>query len=117
MGSFFLKRGDTQPVLQTQLLEPDGDPHDLSVGSPSVKLHIILADDTVLERDMTIITPADGIVQYAWAASDWDAGNLYVGYGHKMEYEVIRSSARITFPNTYDYDNLCIAPDIADGSS
>lgn len=108
---FHLKRGDTTPVLERTLLNPDGTAHDLT-GADNVFLHIELDDGTELSRTMSITDAANGVVQYSWLASDWDAGNLVVGI-HQMEYEVVAGTDRASFPNDGN-DFLQVAADIAD---
>lgn len=130
MGLFFLKTGDTRPVLEVGLKNPDGTPHDLT-GSTSWKLHIWLSDGSKLVRDMTKVGPdVDGTLRYTWVDSDWNpvsgggaVGGLVVGptpplapgqVEHRMEYEVIGPAARLTFPND-GYDTLRIIADIGQG--
>jgi hypothetical protein len=125
---FYLKRGDTRPILEVVLRDPPtgsqsvGDPHDLS-GADSVSLHIQLTDGTELTRTMTITDAVNGVVQYAWLATDWDTGNLVVGPSlplspgteeHRMEYEVKGpGAARLTFPNG-GYHTLRVYDDFGD---
>jgi len=134
MGTYYLKRGDVGPTMEVQLLDPDENAHDLSTGSPEVKLHIWLSDGTKLSaRDMTISDAANGKVQYKWQSSDWAAGELVASptppfspgqRDHRMEYEVLRAGApeRLTFPNggpqgaADAYDTLHIQDDIGEGS-
>jgi hypothetical protein len=142
MGIFYLKRRDTRTVLVAYLKNPDGSAHDLT-GASAVHLHIRLSDGTRLIRPMVIDpTPTTGIVRYTWLATDWDAqtgtlvdgayptGGLVVTPGtsgpggfviatgrneHRMEYEVVNGTARLTFPND-GYDVLRITDDIGQGA-
>jgi hypothetical protein len=114
MGIFSLKRGDTYPILEVILLNPDGTVHDLT-GTVSYELHIALASGSVLTRPMTKEgADTEGRLRYAWAPTDWDPGGLFASpYMHRMEYEVIGiAQNRLTFPN-YGWDELEIRPDIA----
>jgi len=116
MGLFFLKQRDTRPILEVVLKNPDGSVHDLS-GAAGFKLHIWLADGTKISRDMVQQgAPTDGTLRYTWVDTDWNTGNLAVttGHDHRMEYEVIAGTVRMTFPN-YGYDALRIIPDIGQG--
>jgi hypothetical protein len=117
---FHLKYRDTYPVLEVELLNPDGTVHDLG-GAFSVTLHIRLSDGSAtLSRAMTIYDSPNGIVRYAWQTTDWTTGGLVVGPSvplapgvveHRMEYEVVGpGSNRLTFPN-YGYDTLRIITD------
>lgn len=116
MGIFHLKEFDTQPILMVALVNPNGTPHDLTVGSPSVKLHINLANDVgKMTRQMTIDDASGGIVVYLWdRITDWDTpGNLFASTAHLMDYEVTRAISRVTFPND-GYDTLSILRHITD---
>lgn len=128
---FSLKRYDTRPVFEVVLHDPPpvgsqdgtvGPVHDLT-GASAQKLHIKLADGTVLTRNMVIEgLPTAGTLRYTWIATDWDAvsaggtvGGLVVG-DHEMEYEVISGTSRMTFPNRReDNHKLHITLDIANG--
>jgi len=113
VNTFVLKRGDTLPILEVVLKNPDGSVHDLT-GSTDWKLHVKLATGAVVTRTMTK-QGADvlGTLRYVWVAADWNAGGL-VGnlFDHHMEYEVIAGTNRLTFPND-GYDVLRILPDLA----
>lgn len=121
---FYLKYRDTRPILEVVLKDPDGSVHDLT-GATTFKLHMWLSDGTTkLTRDMTLFGPAaNGTLRYTWLATDWDAGNLVIGpvlplkpgeVEHRMEYEVMAGTARLTFPND-GYDVLRILTDIGQG--
>lgn len=111
MARFTLKRGDTRPILEVTLVDPDGNARDLT-GADSVTLHIELSDGTKLERSMSVHDAEAGVARYTWQASDWDSGNLVAGT-HTMEYEVIDGAERSTYPNDGD-DTLRIVKDIGD---
>ena len=123
MAMFYLKRGDTLPVLAPVLRNPDGSVHDLT-GATKAFLHIWLESGTKLaERVMALpVDPLTGQPTYSWQESDW-TDYLVVGR-HRMEYEVLGpGDARLTFPNAAEegvpnaaYDKLIIAEDIGQGS-
>lgn len=134
MGVFFLKYRDTLPVLEVVLKNPDDTVFNLT-GTTSWKLHVWLSTDvtkaTPLIRDMTKFgADANGTLRYQWVAADWGAyasagavGGLVVGptlplipgqVEHRMEYEVLAATVRITFPNG-GYDTLRILTDIGQG--
>lgn len=109
--AFTLKRGDTQPVLEVSLLNPDGSAYD-PTSAVWVKLHIKLESGTVQTRTMTVVATKP---RYAWVAADWTGGTPLVVGTHRMEYEVQPSAGqRLTFPNDRD-DTLIITQDLADG--
>jgi hypothetical protein len=122
---FYLKFGDTLPILKVTLLNPDGTPADLT-GTTGWKLHVRKPDGSVVIRDMAIDgAPTLGIVKYIWTVADWDVLNVngYLAAGpalplkqgereHEMEYKVLSGTSRLTFPNT-GYDTLRISRDIS----
>ena len=128
MRTFYLKEGDTRPILAPPLRNPAAVPggpdtaYDLT-GADSVTCHITLSDGTKISKTMAF--PADrttGIPTYAWLATDWDPGGLVASpalpladgvVDHRMEYEVLGPAAgqRLTFPNN-DYDTLHIEADL-----
>lgn len=118
MGTFYLKKGDTRPVLEVALKNPDLSAFDLT--GATIKLLIRLNDGTELSRNMVIFgDDVDGVVRYTWLSTDWDEGNLIVGptppylatdIDHLMEYEVVNGTLRLTFPNN-GYDILRIFED------
>jgi hypothetical protein len=138
MGTFHLKYRDTRPILEVVLYNPDDTVHDLT-GSTSWKLHIDISlgtsyDPIELTRDMVIFgAPTNGTLRYTWVSGDWaagtptggpyTAGGLVVGPSiplgprnieHRMEFEVIDGTSRLTFPNSA-YDTLQIISDIGQG--
>lgn len=120
MGTFYLKYRDTEPLLEVALKNPDGTAFDLT-SSTAWELHIWLSDGTKLTRTMTVYGAAtNGILRYQWLTTDWDTGNLVASptlplspsdVDHRMEYEVLTASGRITFPND-GYDVLRVTTDI-----
>jgi hypothetical protein len=116
MAIFRLKRGDTRPILEVALKNPDGSAHDLT-GSTAWKLHIRV-NGTVFTRDM-IKQGLDtaGVLRYLWVDADWVAGLPAPASPHgkaelQMEYEVIGGTSRMTFPNG-GHDTLIIVGDLA----
>ena len=117
---FTLKRGDTRPILEVALTNPDGSAHDLT-GSTAWQLHVQLPEGTVFTRDMVKQgLDTAGVLRYTWVATDWEpidpddpklpAPDLLVDL--PMEYEVSGgSSSRLTFPNG-SYDTLRIKRDV-----
>lgn len=118
MSTFSIKRGDTLPILEVALKNPDGSPHDLT-GATAFKLYVRLNNSTVLTRDMVKQgLDTAGVLRYTWLSTDWDPGNLPTSipqYRTKrlpMEYEVVSGASRMTFPNN-GTDILEIQGDIA----
>ena len=111
MNVFYLKRGDTRPILEVQLKNPDGTIHDLT-GSTDWRLNIYVADH-VMTRLMTKVDPdTAGLLRYAWLTTDWGPGGLPAlapakEKQYRMEYEVLSGGHRMTFPNDrFDYLQL-----------
>ena len=137
MSVWYLKRGDTGPAWERNLLNPDGTAYD-ATGATACYLHIRLSDGSILKRTMTIVTNNPALVRYAPVTTDWDAvsgggtvGGFVTGPAlpltpgqveHRMEYEVVGpGGARLTFPNGGErieeaYDVLRIWNDIGQGT-
>jgi len=124
MAVFHLKLRDTRPVLRVNLLNPDGTPHDLT-GVDAVHLHVLLTSGVLFSREMTIEgSPLLGEVGYSWVAADWSGSPALVAspslpppkgtLEHRMEYEVISGTSRLTFPNNA-YDILRVLADLGQG--
>ena len=119
MSTFYLKRGDTRPILQVQLRNPDGSIHDLT-GSTDWRLHIALPDGGVFTRAMTKHgNDVDGTVRYVWQPSDWGPDALpplapTAVCTYAMEYEVIEGLNGLTFPNS-TFDQLQVTGDVTEG--
>lgn len=117
---FNLKRGDTFPVIEVELLNPDETVHDLT-GSTAWVLRVALSDGTFFHRAMSIYgDPEDGLLRYAWQATDWDELIVspdwelgFEGKHHRMDYQVLGSGAAATFPNR-GFHVLQISPDIGE---
>lgn len=112
--TFHLKRGDTLPVLEVVLVNPDGSVHDLT-GSTDWKLHVKLDNGQTFSRTMTKVgADVDGKLSYGWQAADWTASPPLAVGTHRMEYEVVGAgTARMTFPND-GYDILRVTQDLGD---
>lgn len=118
MAIFTLKRGDTRPILEVALKNPDGSAHDLT-GSTAWKLHIYVTSTNVVTRDLVKQGPdANGVLRYVWVDADWgSAVDQIPSTGseireYRMEYEVFGGSSRMTFPNS-SFDTLRIRKDLA----
>ena len=109
MSTFYLKYRDTLPILEVALLTPTSTAYDLS-SARSVALHITTPSNTVLSRYMSIYSSTGGIVRYSWSSTDWTSG-VEIGQ-NLMEYEVLTTGSRLTFPNC-SYDILSVITDFA----
>ena len=107
MGTFYIKQNDTQPALRAQL--KDGDDVPIVLTGSTVRFHMrTLTGTVVVDAAATIITPANGIVQYNWQAADTATVGSY-----QAEFEVTYQDTTIeTFPNS-GYIRIQITDDIA----
>jgi hypothetical protein len=94
MSNFYMKKGDTLPVLSVTLRGSDGNVFNLTGYTVLLKIETRLG--TFISRTMTVSAPATGVATYTLTAADW----LVLGVGlHRMEYEATNGSAVQTFPN------------------
>lgn len=113
MSLFYLKKSDTRPTLEVQLLDPDGSAHDLT-GSSSWKVHVRVGS-AVFSRDMTPdVDLTTGVLRYVWLGTDWTTGTPVLAAGtYRMEFEVVGpGGARMTWPND-GFDRLIVTEDLA----
>lgn len=106
--SFQIKENDTTPSLRAALLNGSGNAVDL-LGS-TVRFHMRpMGSPTVtIDRSASVISEAEGIVQYNWIAGD-TAG---IGF-YQAEFQVTYADGNIeTFPNN-NYIGVEIVDDIS----
>ena len=122
MATFSIKAGDTRPILEVVLRNPDGTVHDLT-GATVFKLMVRLSPTTSFIRDMVKQgLDTAGTLRYTWVTADWDTGNVngflpeppatYPLSEYPMEYEVSAGTSKLTFPNN-SFDTLRILGDVA----
>lgn len=109
--TYFVKRGDTLPVIGLDVLNSDGDPYDLT-GAEAV--FYMFADDVartakVDGEEATVTTPGTlGQLQYAFQANDTDTAGDYLA-----QFEVSQNGYTITFP-TQGFMVIKIEEDLGD---
>ena len=95
-----LKTGDTEPDLVVTLYKDNGNPIDLSTGTPTVEFALAeandsdptISDDT--DGNVLISNASNGEVSYSWQAGDTDTKGTYEG-----EFRVVDGSNQTSFPN------------------
>jgi 5-hydroxyisourate hydrolase-like protein (transthyretin family) len=92
--AFNIKQNDTSPSLQATLKDAALTAIDLT--GATVRFHMKSIDGTVkVDKVMTIVNEANGVVQYNWVTGDTDTVGTYY-----VEFEVTYADASIeTFPN------------------
>ena len=92
--AFSIKQNDTSPSLQATLKDADLTAIDLT--GATVRFHMKSVDGTVkVDEVMTVVSEANGIVQYDWVSGDTDTVGTYY-----VEFEVTYADASVeTFPN------------------
>lgn len=95
-----LKTGDTEPDLVVTLYKDNGNPIDLSTGTPTVEFALAEANESTLVVDddtsgnVTISDASNGEVTYSWQSGDTDTKGTYEG-----EFRVVDASGTTSFPN------------------
>jgi len=95
-----LKTGDTEPDLVVTLYKDNGNPYDLSSGSPTVSFALAETNESTLVVDddtngaVNITDAANGEVSYSWQSGDTDTKGTYEG-----EFQIDDSSGITSFPN------------------
>lgn len=101
-NTFTIKQGDTSPILNEILQDPAGAAIDLT--GATVRFHAINPYGVVaLDVAATVVTPAAGLVSYAFD------GTLAAGT-YQYEFEVTYADTAIeTFPNE-GFNDLVVDP-------
>ncbi len=112
-----MKRGDTKPALNLQLLATSGSPYPLQVSDivyftiqPQIALDGGFAGAPLLHKQMTITDAPNGRVSYQWLAGDL---SFYGSFLIEVEVNTVGGDV-ISFPRagaTPQYIPLVIAPD------
>lgn len=108
MASIVLKRGDTLPVLQAQLLDSEGNPVNLTTAEQVRFLMIDRKGNPVVDAPAFIVNAEEGFVQFFWRPEDTSQVGSF-----NAEFEVTFDDGSIlTFPNDR-YFTIQIFPDLA----
>lgn len=109
MTDFSIKRGDTEPAIQAQLQDDQGDAVDLT-NADSVAFHMEGDRETTpkVNASASIDDAANGEVSYSWDSTDTDETGTY-----EAEFQVTWSDGGTeTFPND-GFLEVVIRDDIA----
>lgn len=108
MATFTIKQNDTSPAIQTQLLDGNGDPVNITGASVTFHMRTAPAGATKIDASATIVTALTGTVNYTWTGTDTDTPGTY-----EAEFEVIYADSSVeTFPNS-GYITVTVVDDIA----
>ena len=81
--SFKIKENDTTPSLRASLLNGSGDPVDLLGTTVRFYMRLMGSNSTTIDASASVISEANGIVQYDWVDGDTaDVGS------YQAEFEV-----------------------------
>jgi hypothetical protein len=93
--TFYLKAGDTAPMLTATLTDAEEKPIDLTGSDVAFHLLEPRGGATVLDTPASIPSPDDGTVAYEWADTDTDESGRY-----RAEFRVTYPDGTVeTFPN------------------
>lgn len=77
-SDFYLKKGDTSPALEVQLLDNDDDPVDMSNGTAKFRMKEVGSDTFVVDSMATPIDDSTGKIAYEWSSGDTDSVGSYL---------------------------------------
>lgn len=104
----YLKSGDTAPALQATLQDGGGTAIDLTGATVRFHMRQKGAIKPVVDSSAALVTPASGVVQYAWSDEDTALPGEY-----EAEFEVTYPSGIIeTFPSN-GFINVTIRESLA----
>jgi len=99
-GTFYLKKSDTAPEIETTLEDGSGSPIKLTAVSVEFRMYEPRNGDTVVDEDATIHDAEDGVVRYNWQDGDTDTAGRY-----RAEFVVTDTDDSVeTFPNAGYHD-------------
>lgn len=107
MPDFIMKRNDTSPAIEIQLLDNSGSA--VPTNGATVRFHMkrSIDDVVVIDELATIVDDATGIHRYEWIIEDTAVSGLYYA-----EWEVTFADSKIeTFPNDR-HQSISIVDDI-----
>lgn len=65
-----MKKGDTKPALQVQILNPDGTPRNITDDIVKFKMGIPGQVRKIDNGDVFVVSAATGVVEYRWQIAD-----------------------------------------------
>lgn len=104
---FYIKQNDSSPIIRATLKGAGGASLNLSAATVSFRMQRS-SGDTIVQGVAQIFDPAEGTVQYEWAAGDTSVAGSYLA-----EFEVTYADGKVeTFPNLGNIQ-VNIAPELA----
>lgn len=104
--AFEIKRNDRRPYFRVALTQ-NGDPADLTAAVSAALIMKSASGIKVNKGPMTFVDRPNGIVQYAWGATDTDTSGEY-----NVEVEIDWGGELQTFPSV-GYFTVSISDDLA----
>lgn len=105
--SFAIKENDTKPILSAVLQYADGTAIDLATAT----VYFVMRDrhGTVkMVGDVTVITPADGEIEYSWQKGDTDADGFY-----DAEFMIVYANGDVQTVPSDSYLAVRVLPQLA----
>lgn len=91
--TFYIKQGDLTPTLDATLLDPNGNPVNLT--GTTVRFHMTPVGGAILiNQSATVVSAATGQVRYTWTGTDTATAGNYLA-----EFEVTTGGVQQTYPN------------------
>ncbi len=79
MIDFYLKKGDSLPVLRLSLEDSNGDVVDLTDATVAFNYRLRYPEGTVINRSADIYDITGGVVEYYWLSGDVATPGIYNG--------------------------------------
>lgn len=108
MADFTIRKGDRLPELQVTLTDSTGAVVNLTGLTVRFHMRPLNGKKASVDAAATLVTPASGVVKYAWAVGDTAVAGTYNG-----EFEVAFGDGRKqTFPNP-SYLRIVVSDELA----
>lgn len=105
MTDFYIKKGDTAPVIVATLKDSAGAPINLTGASVRFRMRLLLGTVLKVDAAVTIVDALAGTVSYQWALADTDTAGTYL-----VEWQITYAGGAVqTVPNA-SFNQVRVTP-------